>query len=63
MICPVPALTPGLAVAGCTAEGDAAVGVTCTYSCTNGYTINGDTMVTCGSDGTFSPAVPTCDGK
>ena len=63
MICPVPVLTMGLQVAGCTAEGEAAVGDICTYSCMSGYTISGDAMVTCGSYGTFSPAIPTCDGK
>ena len=63
MICEVPALTAGLAVAGCTAEGEAAVDAVCTYSCTSG-TISGNAMVTCGADGTFSPAIPTCnDGK
>ena len=62
MPCPVPALTTALQVAGCTAEGEAAVGATCTYSCTSG-SLNGNAMVTCGPDGTFSPAVPTCDGK
>ena len=63
MVCPVPALTTGLQVAGCTVGGDAAEGDTCTYTCMTGYSINGASMVTCGSDGMFSPAIPNCDGK
>ena len=55
-------LTTGLEVDGCTEGGEAAVGDNCTYSCMSGYAINGDSVVTCGSDGLFSPAIPTCDG-
>ena len=62
-MCPVPALTTGLEVDGCTAEGNATEGDNCTYSCMSGYTLDGASMVTCGSDRMFSPPIPTCIGK
>ena len=34
-----------------------------TYTCTNGYTLSGDTIRTCGSDGGWSGSAPTCQGE
>ena len=61
--CQVSALSTGLDVTGCSVGATVAAGEMCTYSCMSGYTLNGDSEVTCGSAGTFSPTVPTCDGK
>ena len=36
---------------------------TCDFTCMNNYVINGATSVTCTSGGTFTPSLPTCDGK
>ncbi|XP_064386377.1 sushi, von Willebrand factor type A, EGF and pentraxin domain-containing protein 1-like isoform X2 [Halichondria panicea] len=38
------------------------VGATATYSCITGYTLNGGTTRTCGSDGEWSGSTPTCQG-
>ena len=63
MNCQVPALTTGLRVTGCQAGSEVSTGVSCRYSCASGYSLGGPSSVTCGSDGTFSPGVPTCTGK
>ncbi len=34
-----------------------------TYTCVTGYTLNGGTTRTCGSDGVWSGSAPTCQGK
>ncbi len=34
-----------------------------TQSCNDGYTLNGDTTRTCGSDGVWNGSVPTCQRK
>ena len=39
------------------------VGTLVTYSCNPGYTLNGDTIRICRSDGTWSGSEPTCEGK
>ena len=36
---------------------------TATNICNAGYNLNGAISRTCGSDGVWSPAVPTCDSK
>ena len=36
---------------------------TATYTCNAGYDLIGPISRTCGSDGVWSPAVPTCDSK
>ena len=36
---------------------------TATYTCNAGYNPIGAISRTCGSDGVWSPAVPTCDSK
>ena len=61
--CTVPALTTGLMADDCTPGGSTDYNTVCQYSCMTGYIINGDSSVTCGSDGEFSPDIPTCDGK
>ena len=35
-------------------DGVANPGDTCTYTCDDGYMVNGDMIVTCGDDGTWS---------
>jgi len=35
-------------------DGEANPGDTCTYTCDDGYMVNGDMIVTCGNDGTWS---------
>ena len=62
--CNAPTLTEGLVVTGrgCDLAGLAA-DETCAFSCMSNYVINGATSVTCSADGTFTPSVPTCDGK
>ncbi len=39
------------------------VGTVATYTCNTGYTLNGGTTRTCGSDGVWSGSAPTCQGK
>ena len=39
------------------------VGTVATYTCDTGYTLNGNTTRTCGSDGMWSGSAPTCQGK
>ena len=34
-----------------------------TYTCDTGYTLNGGSTRTCGSDGVWSGSDPTCQGK
>ena len=63
MTCDVPALTPGLVADDCTVGGTTNYNTMCQYSCMTGYTINGMSSVTCGSNGMFSPDIPTCDSK
>ncbi len=36
-------------------------GSTTTYSCNTGFSVNGAKIVTCGSDGNWSPDLPTCE--
>ena len=36
---------------------------TATYTCNTGYIVTGSSLRTCGSDGVWSPAAPTCDSK
>ena len=36
---------------------------TATYTCNMGYIVTGSSSRTCGSDGVWSPAAPTCDSK
>jgi len=36
-------------------------GSTATYSCDEGFVLNGTQIRTCQSDGTWSDAAPTCD--
>ena len=36
---------------------------TATYTCNAGYNLIGPISRTCGSDGVWSPAAPTCEGK
>ncbi len=38
-------------------------GSNATYACDTGYTLNGDTTRTCGSDGVWSGSEPTCTRK
>ena len=37
--------------------------ITATYTCNTGYIVTGSSSRTCGSDGLWSPAAPTCDSK
>ena len=39
------------------------LGVTVTYTCNTGYTVNGSSMRTCLTDSAWSGSDPTCDGK
>ena len=63
--CTVPTLTAGLQVSGsgCSEGSVVSFDSTCQYNCESGYTLQGDASVTCGSGGTFTPSIPTCDGK
>ena len=36
---------------------------TATYSCDNGYELNGTSTITCSSNGMWTPAAPICDRK
>ena len=36
---------------------------TATYTCNTRYIVTGSSSRTCGSDGVWSPAAPTCDSK
>ena len=38
-------------------------GLTYTYTCNPGYTLNGSMTRTCGDDGTWSSTAPTCESK
>ena len=38
-------------------------GLTVTYTCNTGYTLNGSITRTCGENRTWSSTTPTCDGK
>ena len=38
-------------------------GLTVTYTCNPGYTLNGPITRTCGDNGTWSLTAPTCDGE
>ena len=38
-------------------------GDTVTYTCDAGFQLSGDTMRTCGSDGTWTGSAPMCDRK
>ena len=63
--CSAPTLTEGLegTGSGCDLVHGLATGGTCDFSCMSNYVINGATSVTCNSDGSLAPSVPTCDGK
>ena len=39
------------------------IGTVTTYSCDTGYTLNGDRIRTCQSDGTWSGSAPTCKSE
>ena len=39
------------------------IGTVATYSCDTGYTLNGDRVRTCQSDGTWSGSVQTCKSE
>ncbi len=39
------------------------VNTVATYTCVTGYTLNGDSTRTCGSDGVWSGPPPTCQGE
>ena len=39
------------------------VGTVATYTCDTGYTLNGGSTRTCGSDGVWSDSDPTCGGN
>ncbi len=39
------------------------VNTVATYTCVTGYTLNGGSTRTCGSDGVWSGTTPTCQGK
>ena len=44
-------------------DGVATGGDTCSYTCNTGYVLSGSDMRTCGSDGMWDGADPTCIGK
>ncbi len=37
------------------------VGITVTYTCTDGFVLTGEATRTCGSDGMWSDSAPTCE--
>ncbi len=39
------------------------IGSTASYSCNNGYTLNGDNTRTCESNGVWSNSQPSCNSK
>ena len=43
--------------------GTRTVNTVATYTCNRGYTLNGDTTRTCGSDGMWSGSPPVCQRK
>ena len=46
---------------GAVSQPDTTFGQTATFSCNNGYVLNGSTSATCQADGNWDSAAPTCD--
>ena len=55
--------TNGMITCSLGGDGAATVGDTCSYTCNTGYVLSGSDMRTCGSDGMWDDAYPTCIGK
>ena len=60
----LPSLTNGDTDYGVAGSTDSRpVDTVATYTCNPGFTLNGDTTRTCGSDGVWSGLAPTCQRK
>lgn len=52
---------PGKANVSC--SGELGVGAVCTFSCPEGWTLNGSVALTCDTTGHWSGMPPTCEGE
>ncbi len=57
----LPLLTNGMIYYSEGSPANRPVDTMATYSCVTGYTLNGGTTRTCGSDGVWSGSAPTCE--
>ena len=59
----LPNITNGMLSYSAQGQDQTLLGVTVTYTCNTGYTVNGSSMRTCLTDSAWSGSDPTCDGK